>query len=85
MYVICVYDVESKRCNKYLKVLRKYLFHTQNSVFEGELTQNQLDRLIEDINKFRTKDDKISFYYVYKNKELQVKKLGQSQDDGFVF
>ena len=38
MYVICVYDVNEKRCSKVMKVLRKYLFHIQNSVFEGELT-----------------------------------------------
>ena len=38
MYVICTYDVAEKRCVKVMKVLRKYMFHVQNSVFEGELT-----------------------------------------------
>ena len=42
MYIICVYDVKEKRCQKFMKLLRKYLFHVQNSVFEGTLTQNNI-------------------------------------------
>ena len=45
MYVICVYDVQEKRCAKVMKVLRKYLFHVQKSVFEGEATPSRLIEL----------------------------------------
>lgn len=45
MYVICVYDIETKRVAKMLKLCRKYLHWVQNSVFEGELTESQLLRL----------------------------------------
>ena len=38
MYIICTYDVKSKNCPKFMKLLRRYLFHVQKSVFEGELT-----------------------------------------------
>ena len=41
MYVICVYDVNEKTCVKVMKILRKYLFHIQKSVFEGPLTPKQ--------------------------------------------
>ena len=41
MYVIVSYDVEITKCQKLLKLLRKYLFHVHNSVFEGELTENE--------------------------------------------
>ena len=45
MYAIAVYDVEAKRCPKMLKLCRKFLNHIQNSVFEGEMTESQAERL----------------------------------------
>lgn len=43
MYYIIVYDIASpKRLPKMLKLMRGYLNHVQNSVFEGELTKSQL-------------------------------------------
>jgi CRISPR/Cas system-associated endoribonuclease Cas2 len=33
MFVLFTYDVNSKRCNLFKKLLRKYLGHEQNSVF----------------------------------------------------
>lgn len=42
MYCIIVYDIEQKRVNKVCKFLRKYLFWTQNSVFEGEIRESDL-------------------------------------------
>lgn len=44
-YVIAVYDVAVSRNAKALKLFRRYLRHTQNSVFEGELTARQLAEL----------------------------------------
>ncbi|MEM7574048.1 MAG: CRISPR-associated endonuclease Cas2 [Bacteroidota bacterium] len=42
MYVIAVYDVASERTNKMLKLCRRYLHWIQNSVFEGELSPQDL-------------------------------------------
>lgn len=42
MYVIAVYDVNTKRVGKMLKLSRRYLNWIQNSVLEGELTAAQL-------------------------------------------
>ena len=50
MYLIISYDVESDYCNKILKILRKYLFHVHNSVFEGELTDKQKKELENQLN-----------------------------------
>lgn len=41
-YVIVVYDVKADRTAKFLKYLRRFLTHVQNSVFEGQLTKGQL-------------------------------------------
>lgn len=45
MYYILVYDVNVDRVQKMLKLMRQYLNHVQNSVFEGELTDAQLAEL----------------------------------------
>ncbi len=51
MKVILIYDIETiepqdqKRLNKIRKVARKYLYHVQKSVFEGDLTEAQLYKL----------------------------------------
>ena len=49
MYVICVYDVNEKTCAKVMKILRRYLFHIQKSVFEGTLTPKQFSTLKEEL------------------------------------
>ena len=45
MWIILVYDVNEKRVAKVLKYLRRYLNWIQNSVFEGELTFAELQKL----------------------------------------
>lgn len=77
MYVICTYDVNSKRCLKYMKLFRRYLFHVQESVFEDELTPNQYKRLKQEINKLICKDDYVLIYYVYSQKQLKTEEIGK--------
>ena len=57
MYIICVYDVKEKRCQKFMKLLRKYLFHVQNSVFEGTLTPKQYRSLRQEIDTLLNSDE----------------------------
>ena len=45
MYVIIVYDVAVERVNKVKKFLRQYLHWVQNSVFEGEVTLAEFERI----------------------------------------
>ncbi|XRO75665.1 CRISPR-associated endonuclease Cas2 [Methanocaldococcus sp. 28A] len=45
MYVIIVYDVNVTRVNKVKSFLRKHLNWVQNSVFEGEITKAELERI----------------------------------------
>jgi CRISPR-associated protein Cas2 len=48
MYVILVYDIDTKRVGKMLKLCRRYLNWIQNSVFEGELTDVKLKALLHE-------------------------------------
>ena len=47
MYVVIVYDVNVSRVNKVKKFLRQYLHWVQNSVFEGEVTLAEFERIKE--------------------------------------
>ena len=56
MYVILVYDVDVSRVSKIMKVCRQFLFHIQNSVFEGEITEANLIKLKLKIEEIIDKD-----------------------------
>lgn len=77
MYVVITYDVEAKRCSKVMKLLRQYLYHVQESVFEGELNPNKLQELKEKISKIISEDDSVRIYYTYNNKQLYKSSLGK--------
>lgn len=77
MYIICTYDVDAKRCVKVMKLLRKYLFHVQNSVFEGELTPVKMKELKEQLSSLVSEDDSIIFFYAYENKAVNKESLGK--------
>ena len=51
MFVILVYDVESKRVGKVMKTVKKYLNPVQKSVFEGFLTESKIEKLKAEIFK----------------------------------
>jgi len=65
MYYILVYDINVKRVAKMLKLVRAYLNHVQNSVFEGELTNAQLEELKYKIKALMNpKEDSVIIYCV---------------------
>lgn len=45
VYVIAVYDVQADRTRLFLNYFRRFLVHVQNSVFEGEITEGELERM----------------------------------------
>lgn len=45
MYVLIVYDIEVARVAKIHKFLKRHLHWVQNSVFEGELTDAQIEKV----------------------------------------
>lgn len=63
MYVILVYDVQKKRCGKVMRTAEKYLFHVQESVFEGTLTKTRYDRLKSELqNLIDPESDSVILY-----------------------
>lgn len=88
MFVIVTYDiVENKSLNKVRKILKKYLTWTQNSVFEGEITDSKLQKCMAEISKVMDKDeDSIYVYEVSNPKNISKKLFGvhKSYDEMFL-
>jgi len=77
MFVIVAYDINVKRVNKVLKVGRRYLSWTQNSLFEGELTKAQLAKLKAELKRvIKEEEDSILFYLVRRSQYLERQVLG---------
>jgi CRISPR-associated protein Cas2 len=62
VYVVIVYDVEADRTRRFLKLLRRYLVHVQNSVFEGEITEGTLIELQEQLESMLNGGESIIVY-----------------------
>lgn len=77
MYAIIVYDIKVDRVNKVKGYLRKHLNWIQNSVFEGDVTQSELEEikkgLKEIINK---KEDSVIIFVVRSEKAFKRQVLG---------
>lgn len=62
VYAIIVYDVQADRTPKFLKYLRRYLTHVQNSVFEGELTEGTLVEVKETLQSMLKDGESVMVY-----------------------
>ncbi len=83
MFVILVYDVNVKRIPQVHRICRRYLYWVQNSVFEGEISQEKLDKLLEELRKVmdREEDSLMIFKFRYKNMVRKVI-LGKDKSKG---
>ena len=79
MFVILVYDVKQKRQSKIMKICKKYLFHAQKSVFEGYLTEAQLNMLESELaHVVDTDEDSLCVYKVPYYRNVIKDELGYS-------
>jgi CRISPR-associated protein Cas2 len=63
MYVVIVYDVAVERVNRVKKFLRQHLHWVQNSVFEGEVTRAEFERIKATLREIIDEDkDSIVIY-----------------------
>ncbi len=80
MYVIVVYDVEQERVGKVCQLLRRYLRWVQNSAFEGELTESQLERLKEDLKAIIDSEKDSAYFYLLRDAKWMRKEIiGQNK------
>lgn len=65
-----------------MKVLRKYLFHTQNSVFDGELTDKEFKNLKLELMKIGI--DNVKFYIISSKKALHILTIGDELENRLI-
>jgi CRISPR-associated protein Cas2 len=86
VYVVLVYDVEQKRVAKMLKLCRQYLHWVQNSVFEGEITERDLEALKAKANMLMGEGGSVLIYSLQDGSWLNREVLGQEKNklDNFI-
>ena len=76
VYLLIVYDVSVERVNKVHKYLKTYLHWQQNSVFEGEVSSSQYQRMMSELFDLIDPDVDSVMIYEFPEKYLQKSILG---------
>lgn len=79
MYVILVYDVDSEKDGKMLKLCRRYLSWIQNSVFEGEISEVQLKYLVVEAKEIMQEKDSLILFKSRDEKWLEKEIVGDEK------
>ena len=80
MYALIVYDVEVKRVSRIHKFLKRHLNWVQNSVFEGELTESQIEAVRAGLHRLMVKDvDSAMIYTAREERWLNKEVIGQER------
>ena len=82
MYVLLVYDVEVKRVTKVHKFLKRHLHWVQNSVFEGELTEAQIETVKAGLKRLLNDEtDSVLIYSAREQRWLTRETLGRERGE----
>ena len=80
MYVLVVYDVEVRRVGRIHKFLKRHLNWVQNSVFEGELTEAQIEEVRTGLGRLMNKDtDSVLIYTAREERWLEKQVIGRER------
>ncbi|SCG90257.1 CRISPR-associated endoribonuclease Cas2 [uncultured Clostridium sp.] len=86
MYVVLVYDISQEkngasRWSRIFKICKKYLSHIQDSVFEGELSNAQLERFKQELKGHINKElDSVILFKSRQEKWLDKEFWGKEDD-----
>ncbi|GBD11644.1 CRISPR-associated endoribonuclease Cas2 [bacterium HR23] len=82
MFVVIVYDVDVERVNKVCQYLRRHLFWVQRSVFEGEVTEGQLEKVKAGLRRILDpQHDSVYIYRVRERRWVEREVLGVEQGE----
>ena len=81
VYVIVVYDMQADRTRLMLNFLRKYLTHVQNSVFEGEVTEGDLETIRNKSRDTLNSDESVIIYRMSSQKYIDRTVIGDDPTD----
>jgi len=81
MYLLVVYDVDTRRVNKVNKFLKMFLHWRQNSVFEGEVSRSQFNVIKNELKKLiNEKTDSVLIYKFPNKKYISLHIIGQDKN-----
>lgn len=82
MYVLLVYDVEVRRVTKVHKYLKRHLHWVQNSVFEGELTEAQIEGVKAGLKRLLDDEtDSVLLYTARDRRWLAKEVMGRERNE----
>jgi CRISPR-associated protein Cas2 len=82
VYVLIVYDVEVKRVSRVHKFLKRHLNWVQNSVFEGELTDSQIEAVRSGLRGIIVSElDSILIYTAREERWLKKEVIGRERGE----
>ncbi|MCJ7561095.1 CRISPR-associated endonuclease Cas2 [Candidatus Bathyarchaeota archaeon] len=73
MYVIVVYDIAVERINSVRQYLKQYLNWIQNSAFEGELKEGEVEKIKIGLKKLIKEEADSIIFYVTADKQWVTK------------
>ena len=86
MYIILTYDISiedngAKILRNVFKICKKYLYHVQFSVFEGEISPSQFTALSIELKKWiRPAADSVIIFQTRQEKWLKKDFIGKKED-----
>lgn len=69
-YIYLFYDIGEDRVNKVFKICKKYLNHSQNSVFQGEISPSNLLKLENELKLVIEDEDEITILKMINKKNV---------------
>ena len=81
VYVVVVYDLHAERTHLALNYLRRFLTHVQNSVFEGEITEGNLERITDKLDEMLQPDESAIVYEMSSEKYVTRTVVGEDPAD----
>jgi len=73
MYVILVYDVSVERLDNVRRYLKQYLNWVQNSAFEGELREGEIEKIKMGLKKIMKEDEDSVILYKTRDRNWLAK------------
>lgn len=82
MYLIVVYDIAVERIDKVRKYLKQYLNWVQNSAFEGELKEGEVEKIKIGLKKIiNENEDSIILYETPDKRWVTKEVLGMEKSE----
>ena len=75
MYVILVYDIAVERIDRARQYLKQYLNWVQNSAFEGELKEGEIEKIKIGLKKIIKEEEDSIILYKTRDKNWVIKEI----------